>query len=98
MVASEILTASPLFSNTPPTNPPRKIPATKNKFHISDFQLYFKKAMLKGATAAQVCLSDDDMPNILFPRMRSNGIDIPIIGPLTYQGQGSFNNSSILFF
>jgi hypothetical protein len=49
--------------------------------------------MLAGIQAAQMCRSDDDMPNDLFPNNKRVGTVSPIIGPATYHGQGCRINS-----
>src|ERR1700757_3450275 len=35
-----------------------------------------------------MCLSEEEIPKALFPKIKSAGIMSPINGPLTYQGQG----------
>jgi hypothetical protein len=69
------------------------IPATKNKFQLSFLQLYLKNEISAGKQAAQICLKEEDIPNDLFPRNRSNGTINPIKGPATYHGQGLCNHS-----
>jgi len=56
-----------------------------------------KKAMLEGKQAAQVWRSDEEMPKVLLARSKSNGTISPMIGPATYQGQGSYSNALIVY-
>lgn len=44
--------------------------------------------MPAGTQAAQICLSEEEIPKLLFPKSRRAGTVSPIIGPATYQGQG----------
>ena len=62
----------------------------KNKLNIYFFQSYLKKEILEGKTTAQICLSEDDIPNFLLPSRSNAGTVNPIKGPATYQGQGCF--------
>jgi len=69
-------------------NPPKTMPATKKRFQLSFFQSYLKNEILAGIHAAQMCLSDDEMPKVLLPMISRAGTTRPISGPATYQGQG----------
>jgi hypothetical protein len=51
--------------------------------------------MLAGMQAAQMWRIEELMPKDLLPIIRSNGTIKPIIGPATYQGQGSYRNCFI---
>ena len=75
---------------------PNKIPKTKNRFQISFLQSYLKKGIFEGKQEAQICLSEELMPNDLLPIISSAGTVKPISGPATYQGQGCFSNSIII--
>jgi hypothetical protein len=67
------------------------IPAAKSRFQDSAFQSYLKKLALPGKQAAQMCLRDDDIPNVLFPKINKTGTIKPIKGPEMYQGHGCVN-------
>jgi hypothetical protein len=69
------------------------MPATKNNYQASLFQLYLKKEILAGKQAAQICRKEDDIPNALLPSSNKAGTISPISGPATYQGQGCLNHS-----
>ena len=73
-------------------NPPMKIPATKNKFQDSAFQLYFKKGIPAGNIAAHTCRYEADAAKGLLSNHWSSTITSPINGPATYQGQGWLMN------
>ena len=73
--------------------PPIKTPATKKRFHECCLQLYLKKGMSDGKQAAQICRSDEEIPNDLLPSKRSRGTTRPINGPATYHGQGRESHS-----
>src|SRR5687767_8688583 len=68
--------------------PPASTPATKTRFQLSLFQLYWKKGILPGKQAAHICRSVEEIPNDLLPSINNNGTTNPINGPATYQGQG----------
>ncbi|MFM2118336.1 MAG: hypothetical protein RL316_1526, partial [Bacteroidota bacterium] len=70
-------------------------PPTKNKFHTSFFQSYLKKEIFDGIQIAHTCLSDEEIPNVLLPRISNRGTVRPISGPDTYQGQGCLISSSM---
>src|SRR4051794_18121984 len=76
-------------------NPPITIPATKNKFHNSFFQLYLKNLMSEGMNAAHICLKFDEIPKLLLPNISSNGTTNPIRVPVIYHGHGCLINSII---
>ncbi len=42
--------------------------------------------------AAQISLSEEEIPNDLFPTINSNGTHAPITGPAIYHGHGCFRN------
>ena len=44
--------------------------------------------MFAGTHAAQMCLSEDDIPNDLLPIINNAGTVSPISGPAIYQGHG----------
>ena len=73
--------------------PPNNTPATKNKLQISFFQLYLKNSIFPGIQAAQICLSDDEIPKVLFAINNDSGTINPIMGPETYHGHGCLINS-----
>src|SRR5690554_5311288 len=75
--------------------PPKKIPKTKKRFHTSFFHSYLKKEILAGIHEAQICRSDELIPNDLFPKINNAGTVKPISGPATYHAQGCFINSII---
>jgi hypothetical protein len=58
--------------------------------------LYLKNEILDGATAAQICLNEEEMPNDLLPNNNRAGTVSPINGPAIYQGHGCERNSIIL--
>src|SRR3546814_1097967 len=95
-MAGATFTGSVLASHCPARSPPKRIPATKNRFQISFFQSYLKKGIPAGTQDAQMCLRDELIPNDLFPNSRSVGTVRPIRGPAMYQGQGGLINSIIL--
>ena len=68
-------------SNELPINPPRMMPATKNKFHESFFQSYLKKSIFAGIQAAQTCLSVEEIPKDLLPKINKTGMVKPIKRP-----------------
>jgi hypothetical protein len=55
--------------------------------------LYWKKGIFAGKQAAQTCLNDEEMPNVLLPSNNKKGTVNPIKGPATYQGQGCLSQS-----
>src|SRR5690606_3951953 len=77
------------------TNPPKNIPSTKIRFHISFFHSYLKKGMFAGKHMAQACRSDELIPNDLFPKSNNAGTVKPTRGPATYHGQGCWIKSTI---
>jgi hypothetical protein len=85
-------TGSGLLNHNAHIIPPITMPATKNKFQISLFQLYLKNGILPGKHAAQICLNEEDTPNDLLPRIKSNGTINPIKGPPTNHGHGACNH------
>jgi len=68
--------------------PPANIPVTKIRFQFSFFQLYWKKGIFAGIQAAQICRSEELMPNVLLPNISNSGTVRPISGPDIYQGHG----------
>lgn len=78
-------------------NPPIAVPSTKFKFQISFFQLYLKKGIFAGIHAAQICLKEDDIPKVLFPRISKVGTVNPINRPAIDQCHGFFSISIIYF-
>jgi hypothetical protein len=79
-----------LFSRDAAIKPPAIIPAAKNRFQASFFQLYRKKEILAGKQAAQICRREEEIPNVLLPSISKSGTVKPINGPATHQGQGCF--------
>jgi hypothetical protein len=51
---------------------------------------------LRGKQAAHICRWLEEMPNFLFPKIKSAGTNKPINGPTTYHGHG-FLKASIQF-
>src|SRR5690606_32479436 len=74
------------------------MPNTKNRFHTSFFQSYLKNGMPAGTHEAQMCRSEELIPNDLFPKINNAGTVKPISGPATYQGHGCLINSIIILF
>src|SRR5690554_3855004 len=93
--AGATATGSGLASRLDATAPPRKMPNTKNRFHASRLQLYWKNGILAGRHEAQMCRSEELMPKDLLPSTSKAGTVSPTKGPATYQGQGCFNRSII---
>ena len=52
-----------------------------------------KNGIFAGKQDAHICLKEDDMPNVLFPKISKVGTMRPIKGPATYQGQGCLTSS-----
>ncbi len=76
--------------------PPRKIPATKARFHaVVPFQSYLKNSTFPGTTAAHNARRLPDTPSCLLPIKSSAGTKSPMSGPATYQGQGWLSHCSI---
>src|SRR5690606_3977702 len=73
--------------------PPSTIPPTKKRFHDSFRQSYLKNEKPDGATAAQRCLKEEEIPKDLFPISNRSGTVRPIKGPEIYQGHGLDNRS-----
>jgi hypothetical protein len=48
--------------------------------------------MFKGRQAAQTWRSVVEIPSLLLPNNSNRGTVIPMMGPATYQGQGSVKN------
>ena len=79
---------SGFFNQVAAIKPPANIPKTKKRFHASFFQLYLKNGMLEGKHAAQICRSEEETPNDLFPAMSNAGTTRPIRGPAIHHGHG----------
>ena len=49
---------------------------------------------------AQICLKEEEIPNVLLPNNNKSGTVSPINGPATYQGQGCESHSinDILYY
>jgi hypothetical protein len=60
--------------------------------------LYLKKGILAGMQAAQICLSEEEMPKFLLPIMSRMGTVRPMKTPATDQCQGCFINSNMFLF
>ncbi len=78
-------------------NPPIAVPRTKFKFQISFFHSYLKNGIFAGIQAAQICRNEDEIPNVLFPRISKVGTVNPINRPAIDQCQGFFS-ISIMYF
>src|SRR6476661_5270688 len=84
-------------SNAPPTKPPMRMPAAKNKLQVCLRQSYLKKSMPAGKQAAHTCRMADETPNNLLPAINSTGTVRPTNTPPAYHGQGSFKNENIAY-
>ncbi len=51
--------------------------------------------MPAGKQAAQICRSDEEIPNVLLPVISKSGTVRPISGPASHQGQGCFIHTAI---
>ena len=76
---------------------PKNIPITNIRFHVSLFQSYWKNGILAGTHAAHICLSVDEIPNGLLPKINKVGTTNPIKGPATYQAHGCLRNCNMVF-
>jgi hypothetical protein len=85
-------------SNCDAMMPPKKIPNTKKRFHISFFQSYLKNGTFAGTQAAHTCRNEELIPNYLLPMISKVGTFSPINGPATYHGQGCLIQSMNVMF
>src|SRR5690606_28647395 len=96
-VLGETTIGSGLLRRGVATNPPIRIPPTKNRFQAYRFQSYLKNGIFAGTQAAQMCVSEEEILRCLLPSNSKAGTASPITAPATYQGQGWRIISSIVF-